>query len=241
MAAFIDIHHHAVYGLDDGPRDLRKAQQMVDAAYRDGVRIIFATPHMYPGRKKFDHANYRLRLNELNAYCAERNYDLKILPGAEVYYTDAALRLLQEGEIPTLNNTRFVLLEASTRLKSEDFIHAIREISNAGFTPVIAHIERYPNLWHKIKVIRQARSDFDFRIQVDAEVFLDKLPFFEKRFVKALIKYDLIDYVASDAHDTAERRVNMHRVYRVLCEDYGKKYARSLTGGNQEELLMQDE
>jgi len=241
MAAFIDIHHHIVYGLDDGPKDLRKACQMIDAAHRDGIKTIFATPHVYPGRKRFDHASYRLRLDELNTYCAERNYDLEILPGAEIYYTDAALRLLTEGEIPTLNNTSFVLLEASTRLKSEDFVRAIRDISNAGFTPVIAHIERYPNLWHKIKVIRQVRSGFDFRIQVDAEVFLDRLPFFEKRFVKALIKYDLIDYVASDAHDTTGRRVNMHRAYRVLCEEYGKKYARSLTGGNQEELLVRDE
>jgi len=214
---------------------------MIDAAYRDGVRTIIATPHVYPGRRKFDHEAYKQRLNELNEYCGVCNYDLKILPGAEVYYTDAALRLLVNGEIPTLNDTRFVLLEASTRVRSEDFVRAIRDVSNAGFVPVIAHIERYPNLWFKAKLIRQLRSGFNFRIQVDAEVFLDRIPFFEKRFLKALIKYDLIDYIASDAHDTAGRRVNMNRVYKVLCSKHGKKYARMLTGANQEELLEQED
>ena len=241
MAAFIDIHHHLVYGLDDGPKNSVKARKMVDAAYRDGVRTIIATPHVYPGRKKFDSKNYEKRLQELNEYCAVCNYDLEILPGAEIYYTDAALRLLVNGEIPTLNGTRFALFEASTRLKSEDFVRAIRDISNAGFIPVIAHIERYPNLWFKTKLIRQMRSGFNFRIQVDAEVFIDRIPFFEKRFLKALIKYDLIDYVASDAHDTSGRRVCMNRAYKVLCAKYGKKYARRLTRINQEELLVQED
>lgn len=240
MASFIDIHHHLVYGLDDGPKDSRKSRKMIDAAYREGVRTIIATPHVYPGRKKFDREAYEERLKELNEYCAVCNYDLEILPGAEIYYTDAALRLLVNGELPTLNNTRFVLLEASLRLRCEDFARAIRDISNAGYIPVIAHIERYPNLWRKIKFLRQECAGFDFRIQVDAEAFLDKLPFFERRFVKALVKYDLIDYVASDAHDTAGRKVNMSRAYKVLCEEYGKKYARKVTGGNQEELLVQE-
>ena len=241
MAAFIDIHHHILYGLDDGPKNSKKARQMIDAAYRDGVRTIIATPHVSPGRRKFDRVSYDQRLNELNTYCAACNYDMKILPGAEIYYTDAAIRLLTSGEVPTLNNTRYVLLEASTRLRSEDFVRAIRDVSNAGFIPVIAHIERYPNLWFKSKLLKEMRSGFNFRIQVDAEVFIDRLPFFEKRFVKALIQNDLIDYVASDAHDTAERRVNMGRAYKVLCAEYGKKYARMLTGTNQEELLIQEE
>jgi len=241
MAAFIDIHHHLIYGVDDGPKNSRKARQMVDAAYRDGVRTIFATSHVYAGRRKFDLAAYEERLDELNAYCAEQGYDLEILPGAEVYYTDAALRMLVNGEIPTLNGTRYVLLEASTRVKGEDFVRGIRDVSNAGFIPVIAHIERYPNLWSKVKLIRQTRAGFNFRIQVDAEVFLDRIPFFERRFINALIKHDLIDYVASDAHDTSERRVCMREVYNVLCEKYGKKYARSLTAANQEELFIQED
>lgn len=240
MAKYIDMHHHLVYGVDDGPKTLKKSQRMIDAAYRDGVRIIIATSHVYPGRKRFDQALYRARLNELNAYCKACNYDMIILSGAEVYYTDATVRLLGENRVPTMNDGDFILLECSTRRKISEFEHAIREICNAGYIPIVAHIERYPNLWFKLKAIEQLVETFDMRIQVDAEAFLDKLPFWGRRFLKGLVKRDLIDYVASDAHNVTDRRVCMNRVYKVLAAEYGKKYARKLTGGNQRELIDRD-
>lgn len=240
MATFVDMHHHLLYGLDDGPRNLKKSWQMIDAAYRDGIRVIIATPHVYPGRKRFDFTVYRQRLEELNAYCDERCYDLKILPGAEIYFTDATIRLLSEGRVPTMNSTQFVLLESSTRRKIHEFERAVRDVSNAGYIPIIAHIERYPNLWFKVKEIAKIAETFDMRIQVDAEAFLDKMPFFGRRFLNSLVKKDLIDYVASDAHDVSARKVRMAKVYRFLSSKYGKKYARKLTGGNQKELIISE-
>lgn len=241
MATFIDMHHHLAYGLDDGPKNFKRSRQMIDAAYRDGTRIIIATPHVYPGRKRLDRPAYKQRIDELNAYCESCGYDLKILQGAEVYFTDATVRLLAEGRVPTMNGTEFVLLESSTRRKITDFEHAIREISNAGYIPIVAHIERYPNLWFKLKDIKKIAETFDMRIQVDAEAFLDKMPFFGRRFLNGLVKRDLIDYVASDAHDVSARKTRMTQVYRLLCSRYGKKYARRLTGGNQRELLISED
>lgn len=241
MATFIDMHHHLAYGLDDGPKNFKRSCKMIDAAYRDGIRTIIATPHVYPGRKRFDRAAYMQRLDQLNAYCAQHSYDLKILPGAEVYYTDATIRLLTEGRVPTMNGTEFILLESSTRRKINEFERAIRDISNAGYIPIVAHIERYPNLWFKLKEIKKISETFDMRIQVDAEAFLDKMPFFGRRFLNGLVKRDMIDYVASDAHDVSERRTRMTQVYKLLSSKYGKKYARRLTGGNQRELLISED
>ena len=74
-----------------------EAQKMLDAAAADGTSVIIATPHVKPGVRAFDREKYESGLAALNAYTAQMGYRLRILPGAEIKYTDATLRLLDEG------------------------------------------------------------------------------------------------------------------------------------------------
>jgi len=232
------VHHHLAYGLDDGARNMRDARRMIDAAYRAGICAILATPHVHPGKKAFDREKYLAVLAELNAYCEEKEYELELLPGAEVLYSEAAIRLLNEGYIPTLNDTRFVLIEWRTSVEYPMFEKNIKEVISAGYIPVVAHIERYKNLWFKAKKIRQLREMYDFRIQLDCEAVVDKQPFFERRFVDKLLKNRVADYIATDAHDVSARKGRMAEAYRAVSRKYGKKYARRLTYRNPSEILL---
>lgn len=38
----VDIHHHLVYGLDDGSQSMEQTIQMLELAYRNGVDCIVA-------------------------------------------------------------------------------------------------------------------------------------------------------------------------------------------------------
>ena len=42
----IDIHHHCLPGVDDGPRELSEAAEMCAAAAEEGIETIVATPHV---------------------------------------------------------------------------------------------------------------------------------------------------------------------------------------------------
>lgn len=81
-AGFIDIHQHVLYGVDDGPEALAEMKTMLDAAVRDGVEAIIATPHARPGMHAFDRELCRERLFCARAYCQERRYALHVLEGA---------------------------------------------------------------------------------------------------------------------------------------------------------------
>ena len=240
MKPFFDMHCHVLYGLDDGPRHREDAFRLVDALVKDGIRLIVATPHIHPGSRPFHREHYEEALQTVNDYCKEKEYKLKIYPGAEIKYSDSTARLLRDGAVPTMNNTGMVLIEWSMDSSFDTISNAIREISNAGFTVVVAHIERYPSLYFHAKSIVEMRKQFNLRIQMDCEALLDRGSFFERRFVKSLFKMKAIDFVSTDAHDTKDRSPRMKQAYKVLKEQYGEECADALTWQNAQEMIEED-
>ena len=51
---FVDIHHHCIYGVDDGAQSLEDMQKMLLKAHDDGISAIVATPHVTPGVHHFN-------------------------------------------------------------------------------------------------------------------------------------------------------------------------------------------
>lgn len=108
---FVDIHHHFLFGVDDGTGTQDMMYAMLDAAYRDGIRTVFATPHVRPGVCAFERTLCRERLCLARQYCRDKGYLLHVLEGTEVLLTASAVSALSGGRIPTLNGTNYVLVE----------------------------------------------------------------------------------------------------------------------------------
>ena len=45
MEGFVDIHHHLIYGMDDGAQTWEQTRQMLTSAWKNGIDRIIATPH----------------------------------------------------------------------------------------------------------------------------------------------------------------------------------------------------
>ena len=65
----VDIHHHIVYGVDDGARNREAMQSMLRVAYENGVHDLIATSHALPGLKEFPAQTYLDNLGEGRAGC----------------------------------------------------------------------------------------------------------------------------------------------------------------------------
>ena len=151
----IDIHSHIVFDVDDGPKTLEESLSLIEESYRQGVRIIVSTSHrrkgMFETPEDIIFKNFSIVKHE-----AEKRFEhLQILYGGELYYTSDMLEKLKLKQIPTLNNTKFALIEFSMQTSWKDIHTALSNVLMLGITPVVAHIERYNALENQKERVKE--------------------------------------------------------------------------------------
>lgn len=234
---FVDMHVHALYGMDDGAGTQRAALAMLERAAVDGVGTMILTPHARPGLCPFNGREYVRRLGVLRRLCAEWGLNVALFGGAEILCTEMAARFLAEGRIPTMNGTRRVLLEWHGDASVDEIERGLRNVGNSGFLPIIAHVERYAALYMDRKRLERLRETYGAQVQIDCEAVLDRWPLLRRRAVFALIREEMVEYVASDAHDTQRRRSRMREAAQLIGDRFGEETARRLMRGNARRYL----
>jgi len=138
----IDLHSHILPGIDDGAKDLAVSLEMARIAVADGIHTMACTPHIYPGMYMNDAAGIARARAQLQAEFDERGIALKLVVGADVHLVPGLLDGLRTGLIPTLNGSRYLLLEPSHTTPPPRFEDLVFNLVASGYTPVITHPER---------------------------------------------------------------------------------------------------
>lgn len=238
MTGFTDLHHHCLWGMDDGARDFEESCRMLRLAAEDGITTLAATVHACPGRKPFDRGEYLRRLEKLRRWAKEEGLPLTLLEGAEIWHTDNALPMLREGRIPTLGDTPYVLVEFSPNVTWPVLEQALQELFRGGYIPVVAHIERYRKLyWHMGRLLK-LRKEWDVCLQVNTTPAMIPKDPVQWCFLNRLFRAGAVDLVATDAHGGKHRSCNMQEAFASLEIRYGQEYATALTGFRMEEHLQ---
>lgn len=237
-----DIHMHLIPGVDDGSADLEMSMVMLLQAQEQGIRQIFATPHSFA----FDRDSHRVKavFAALQRTAARFFPDMEIFFGCEVlcdpYSMDATLEALASGKYPSLNGTKFVLTEFSPRGTAEGAVRCIGALRNAGWIPVIAHMERYPfaqGQWNWVTYFREIGC----LIQINAYSLAEEHDPNIQNFARELCREHLADFLGTDAHRTGHRPPRAKAGIRWLTENCDESYTRRLLRENAHQLLTQKE
>ena len=143
--AFIDLHSHIAWDVDDGIKTKEDAIKALEQAKEDGIVGICSTPHVICGKTDTNaFQNILLKQQELMEIAKEMG--VYIYSGAEMFMNIDFLDSLDNGIFQTLNESRYMLVEFDL---SRD-IHYISYIDEyldelfcRGFIPIIAHVERF--------------------------------------------------------------------------------------------------
>ena len=135
----LDIHTHILPNVDDGSKSLEESIELLRSEVNNGVTTVILTPHQ----------NARIKTkNELIKRFLEFKKEIDFIDlylGSEIYYYDDLIADLVNDRVLTINNSKYVLVEFSTRTET-NIADIVYEIVLKGFKPIIAHIERYPYL-----------------------------------------------------------------------------------------------
>src|SRR5258706_344387 len=108
----IDLHHHCLPGVDDGPETLEAAVSQCRAAFADGIRTVVATPHRRHPQFDVPPEKARAAHGALREALQKEGIALDLLLGHEAHYSPDLAAGLKGGEVFRLGgNSRWFLFE----------------------------------------------------------------------------------------------------------------------------------
>ncbi len=231
-----DVHQHLVYGVDDGARELDDSVAMLQACIQNNTTDVICTSHVRGHGSVSRRDAYLRHIDKLREYINKNTLPLCLHTGSEIFYSEDSIEILKHRIAFPLGESDHVLLEFTPYEPYETLLRAALEFFNEGYTPVFAHVERYECL-RDIEKLQRLREECGLRAQMNANTVLSSKGLFGDRFVKKLLKNDLIDFVGSDAHNTSNRSTHLREAYDILERSYGTDKAICLCQTNAGALL----
>jgi protein-tyrosine phosphatase len=217
----IDIHCHILPGIDDGAKTMEDSLSMAEAAVKEGIRSIIATPHHKNGKYDNTKEEIQIKVDKLNAALRAAQIDLNILPGQETRIYGEILEGIDKNEILTLNNTgKYLFIELPSNHVPRYTDKLLYDIQVKGMTPVIVHPERNQEIMERPDLLYQLVKKGALT-QVTASSVAGYFGKNIKNFSLQLIDANLTHFVSSDAHNIANRSFKIVEAYDQIEKKYG--------------------
>ena len=240
---FVDIHTHILPGVDDGAATVDETIAMLNLAHAAGTRKIVATPHMfYDLFQNNDFVEIQYRFDELQSELKANQQtfpflsEIAIFPGAENYASPEFLEALELGWVLTLNGSRYLLVEVPFMMPFGQIRKLVQRVFLAGYTPVLAHVERYGAVQEDSGRLAQLRQD-GLVVQVNGESLWGASGSRAEECIRTLLAEDLVDVIASDGHRANSRTPQLQAAFQQLKEKFGKEHLMKWMGENPGMIL----
>jgi protein-tyrosine phosphatase len=227
MSGFVDLHCHFVPGIDDGAKTPEDGVALLRALADIGFEHVVATPHMRPGM--FDNT-----AEDLTAAFERFQPTLSAAKGlprtslsSEHYFDDVVYKRLIDGKGLPYPGGHAVLLEFYDVELMAQVGERLFDLRRRRLIPVIAHPERYRNLWKSHERLT-ALVDAGSVALLDAAAVVGKYGKEPERCARRLLEEGLYYAACSDAHRESD----------VEDVDDGIAFIRKRYGDEEVDLLF---
>ena len=202
--AMIDLHCHILPGIDDGSPDLLTSLEMARMSVDDGVVVLACTPHIYPGLYENSASGIRSSMDALADEFQKNDIQLRLIEGADVHAAPELIAQLKAGQVPTLNNTRYFLLEPPHNVAPPRFESYVFSLLAAGYTPIITHPERLKwiedNYSIFVELVRQGAW-----MQITSGSLCGRFGSRARYWAERMLDEAVVHILASDGHGIKKR------------------------------------
>ena len=235
-----DIHTHILYDIDDGSCDLKMSLKLLEMEYDQGVREIFLTNHSYGMAEKYE--NYHARFDELTSLASDRFEGLRLYKGCEIksfeYEMEDIVRKIGADIYPTLNGSKYILMEFDPDETDgmSEIEYCLKYALDAGFVPIVAHVERYMELYEEPLTDIQFIKELGCKIQINL-YSVEQDSGSRKELANLFLKHKLVDFVGTDAHNLYYKSPEAAVGAAAIRERCDKEYADKILFGNVKEIV----
>jgi protein-tyrosine phosphatase len=233
----IDIHHHLLWGMDDGASTFEASIAMAKMAAADGITHIVCSPHSN-GQYVYDPPIIDAKIAELQERLDGDSIGVKLGRGCDFHMS---YENIQEAKVdPTkfsINGLGYLLVEVPDYGLPRGLTEIFYQLQLAGLTPILTHPERNPTLQNDQDRIAEWLQR-GVLVQVTAGSVLGRMGKHAERMAHELLENRWVHFLATDAHNTTSRAPKMREAMELVATKYGPDYAHLLCVSNPLAVFM---
>jgi protein-tyrosine phosphatase len=233
----IDIHHHLLFGLDDGSPNLEISVAMVEAAASDGITHIVCTPHAnsrYP---------FQPEINQERVEAIRERVNGKVTLGLgcdfHLSYDNIEDALKNRAKY-TINQKQYLLVEFDDLMIPTSMNDAFYELTVAGIQPIITHPERNLTIQRHPERMKEWLRE-GCLVQVTAASLTGRFGKTAQSMAHQFLEKRWVNFLATDAHNVESRPPKLSEAYKVVAKRYGAETAERLCVENPRAVFLGEE
>jgi protein-tyrosine phosphatase len=227
----IDIHHHLLWGLDDGASSRETSVAMARIASEEGITHVVCSPHAN-GQYAYQPQVNADKIAELQRTLDEERIPLKLGHGSDFHLSYENIQEAKSDPARfSINGLGYLLVEVPDYGLPRGLTEVFYELQLVGLIPILTHPERNPTLQaDKLRMVDWLRGGV--LVQVTAGSVLGHMGKHAERAAHELLANRWVHFLATDAHNTSSRPPRMREAMEVVAKKYGQEYAHLLCVSN---------
>lgn len=224
----IDMHSHILPNIDDGARNIEETFKLIKEAQKVGFQAIVSTSHYMEGYYETDIPEREVWINAIYEKLQEKNININLYLGNEIYLSENMIKLLEEGKASTMNNSSYVLFEMPLNVEPLNLYDIIYEMMQYKLVPILAHPERYTFVQEEPELIYDLIQK-GVLMQANYASIIGYYGQKAQMIVKKLFENNMIHFLGSDVHRPNTIYSKIPQILEELKDLIGEQKLEELT------------
>ncbi|PIY12696.1 MAG: capsular biosynthesis protein [Flexibacter sp. CG_4_10_14_3_um_filter_32_15] len=197
----VDMHSHLLPGIDDGCKSFDESIELIKELVDLGYKKLICTPHIMGDFYRNTPKIILEKLDQLNDIIKQLGINIELRAAAEYYLDESFIeRIRKEEKLLCFGKEKYVLFETSYMNASPHIENTIFMLQSLGYTPVLAHPERYVYLFENYNKQLHKLHDKGVLFQVNINSLSGYYSRPSKKIAEYLIDEDLVSFLGTDMH-----------------------------------------
>lgn len=194
-----DIHCHVIPGVDDGSPNLETSIDLLSHMADWGLTRIFASPHSTQDTFENTPETIAQPSSELRAAIQQQNLPIEMNVHMEYRLDRFFMKQFEDGNLIALPGN-YLLVENAFNTETWGFESLLHRIRSTGYTPILAHPERYRYYSGSHKYRYAELHDYGLYFQVNLLSLAGHYGSLERDMALYMLERGLVQFVGTDLH-----------------------------------------